>query len=270
LTLRFASTARTEHVTDADHRRFEVIPTKKLSARRLDEGPRCIDNQTVRFSLITEKAVTPADDLTPRARAKRDQIRDGAQRIFLQRGFSDASTDAIAAEAGVSKQTLYAYYPRKEDLLADVLAHLIRQGAPGLLSASEPPNLTTVDDLRGVIGSFAHRLIARFLQPEYLGLLRIVFAETPRLPELGALFRSTVPERVLGAVDAILTAGQAADLVAEDVDRNSAARMLVGSLLTYAILDGLLIGDGPPRPPEPERVDQIVDLFVRMIRSPSG
>jgi TetR/AcrR family transcriptional repressor of mexJK operon len=49
-------------------------------------------------------------ELTPRARAKRDQIREGAQRVFLERGFAGTSTDAIASEAGVSKQTLYAYY----------------------------------------------------------------------------------------------------------------------------------------------------------------
>ena len=56
-----------------------------------------------------------------RAKAKRDQIRQGAQRVFLQRGFAGASTDAIASEAGVSKQTLYAYYPNKETLLSGVL-----------------------------------------------------------------------------------------------------------------------------------------------------
>ena len=53
---------------------------------------------------------------TPRARAKRDQIRAHAQRLFLARGFTGTSTDAIAAEAGVSKQTLYAYYSSKEEL----------------------------------------------------------------------------------------------------------------------------------------------------------
>jgi hypothetical protein len=39
-------------------------------------------------------------------------------------------------------------------------------------------------------------------------------------------------------------------------------------LLTYALLDGLFVGDGPPRPPAPERVDAIVDLLMRTIRSP--
>ena len=39
-------------------------------------------------------------EVGPRARAKREQILAGAQRVFLQQGFAAASTDAIAAEAG--------------------------------------------------------------------------------------------------------------------------------------------------------------------------
>ena len=208
-----------------------------------------------------------SDELSPRARAKRDQIRDGARRLFLRRGFADATTDAIATEAGVSKQTLYVYYPNKEELFADVLSHLIRQGPPGPLLPTAPPDLATVADLRRALGTIALQLIARFMQPEYLALMRVVFSETPRAPGVGALFRSAVPERVLGGVAAILAAGQAKGIVRE-LDRDAAARMLVGPLLTYAILDGLLIGDGPPRLPAPERIESIVDLFTRAVVAP--
>ncbi|MCG8349241.1 MAG: TetR/AcrR family transcriptional regulator, partial [Chloroflexales bacterium] len=56
---------------------------------------------------------------------KREQIRNGARRLFLEQGFAGSSTDAIAAAAEVSKQTLYSYYPSKEELLADVLKQLV-------------------------------------------------------------------------------------------------------------------------------------------------
>ena len=215
-----------------------------------------------------EVAVPDSDALTPRARAKRDQIRAGAQRVFLSRGFAAASTDAIAAEAGVSKQTLYVYYPSKEELLADVLINLIRQGPSAPDAPAQLPSLVTVEALRQSVGAFAHRLIAQFMQPEYLGLLRIIFGETQRVPEVGRLFRSSVPERVLGGLAGLLTAGRAQGSV-RDIDLDAAPRMLVGALLTYAILGGLLIGDGPPQPPDPERIDAVVDLFVEMIRAPA-
>jgi AcrR family transcriptional regulator len=91
--------------------------------------------------LITGLAVIDSDALTPRARAKREQIRAGAQRVFLSRGFAATATDAIATAAGVSKQTLYVYSPSTEELFADVLTNLSRQGPPVPNAPAEQPNL---------------------------------------------------------------------------------------------------------------------------------
>ena len=40
--------------------------------------------------------------------------------------------------------------------------------------------------------------------------------------------------------------------------------MFVGPLLTYAVLDGLL-AEGPPRPPAQEKIEDIVDLYMKAI-----
>jgi TetR/AcrR family transcriptional repressor of mexJK operon len=48
------------------------------------------------------------------------------------------------------------------------------------------------------------------------------------------------------------------------VDGDTAARMFVGPLLTYAVLDGLL-AEGPPRPPAQEKIEDIVDLYTKAI-----
>ena len=44
---------------------------------------------------------------------KYDQVIDGARKVFLKDGFEGASVDDIAKEAGVSKATLYSYFPDK-------------------------------------------------------------------------------------------------------------------------------------------------------------
>jgi TetR/AcrR family transcriptional regulator, mexJK operon transcriptional repressor len=204
-------------------------------------------------------------DLTPRALAKREQIRDGASRLFLERGFSGASTDAIASEAGVSKQTLYAYYPSKEDLLFDVLRRMVeeraRVGLPEALAGDSPRGR---EELRRTLDSVARGLISALMDENYVALVRIVIAETPRLPHLGRLFRSAVPERVLGGVGALLERAHREGAIRK-VDAELAARAFVGPLLTYVLMDGLFIGDGPPRPPAPERIQETVELFMRMI-----
>jgi TetR/AcrR family transcriptional regulator, mexJK operon transcriptional repressor len=204
-------------------------------------------------------------ELNPRARAKLAQIRDGAQRVFLERGFAGTSTDAIASEAGVSKQTLYAYYSSKETLLVDVLRHLIHEDPQNRLSEVEEMPLDTSEELRRALDSLAQRAITGLMQPAYLALIRVVIAETPRLPQVGALFRSAVPEQLLGGVVRILEGARAKGVVGEVNADAAASRMFMGALLTYAILDGLLVGEGPPRPPSPEQIAAVVDLFMKTI-----
>ncbi len=203
-------------------------------------------------------------EMSPRARAKLEQIRGGAQRVFLERGFAGASTDAIASESGVSKQTLYAYYPSKEALLADVLRHLIHENPQSPLWEVGEMQLDTPKELRGALDSLARRAVASLMQPDYLALIRVVIAETPRLPQVGALFRSAVPEQLLGGVVRLLEGARAKGVVGE-VNADAASRMFMGALLTYAILDGLLVGEGPPRPPAPEQVAAVVDSFMKAI-----
>ena len=95
-----------------------------------------------------------SQELTPRARAKRDQIRAGAQRLFLDRGLAGTSTDAIASEAGVSRQTLYVYYQNKEELFVDVMRHLIHENPENRLQVNEG-SLETFEEVRRVLSVLA-------------------------------------------------------------------------------------------------------------------
>jgi len=204
-------------------------------------------------------------DSTPRARAKREQIRAGATRVFTERGFSGARTDAIAAEAGVSKQTLYAYYSSKEVLLSDVLRKMVEEGSHGRLAeAIESVSPRERDELRGVLTSVARGLISSLMDAKYVALVRIVISETPRLPHLGHLFRLAVPEKILGGVGALLERAHEEGAIG-DVDPDLAARAFVGPLLTYVLMDALFVGDGPPRPPGPKLIEEAVDLFMRVL-----
>lgn len=203
-----------------------------------------------------------AEPRTVRGRAKRDQIRAGARRRFLSQGFTAASTDAIAAEAGVSKQTLYAYYRSKEDLLVDVLRSVV--GEPATRSTDAPGvAIETIDDLRTALNTLAYEVIDRLMRPDYLGLMRVIFAEIPRLPQLGELWTDTVAVQVLDRLMPLLEHARARDL-AEFPDLDLAARAFMGPLMTYVVLDGLLVG-GDPHPPAAGPVEQLVELYLRGI-----
>jgi AcrR family transcriptional regulator len=68
----------------------------------------------------------------------RQRISDAATALFLQRGFDEVSVSEIAEAADVARPTVFAHFPRKEDLLLDrfddTLAELteaVEQRPPG-------------------------------------------------------------------------------------------------------------------------------------------
>ena len=65
-------------------------------------------------------ARTPAYT-TPEGRATRDRIIDAAMEAFASRGYRGTAIDAIAAEAGVTRQGLLHHFPSKVHLLVAVL-----------------------------------------------------------------------------------------------------------------------------------------------------
>lgn len=202
-----------------------------------------------------------ADQLSPRSREKRDRIRAAAQRLFLEQGVAATSMDAITAEAGVSKQTVYAHFSTKQELLGDVLGTLVGQRAQhwqALRTDGRP--LVSRDEVQKELESLADVVLDALLQPEYLGTARIVIAESVRDPSLGEQFSGAVAEPVLRAVGATIRRGQEGGVLREAASEDS-PRLLVGGLLTFVLLEGLLRPHRAVKPSH-ERVAALVRDFV--------
>ena len=199
-----------------------------------------------------------------RSQQTRDQIRAAAQRLFLKQGYLATSTDAIMAEAGIaSKETLYRHYASKEELFVDVLRHMTLEQPRFAATLSELPAPGDLPALHEVLRVVAREILGLMSQPEYLGLLRVIIAETPRFPQLGPLFRAAVPERGLQIVASLLRQAQERKLIAE-IDVDAATHALLGGLLTYALF-GMAFGGANAEPPPPERADAIVALIMRAL-----
>jgi TetR/AcrR family transcriptional repressor of mexJK operon len=199
-----------------------------------------------------------------RTQQTREQIRAAAYRLFLQHGYLATSTDAILAEAGISsKETLYRHYASKEELFVDVLGHLTlsQPGISSKLSALPAPH--DLPSLRQALATIAREILSIMIQPEYLALLRVVIAETPRFPQLGPLFRATVPERGLFIMTTLLQAAREQHLIA-DIDFDAVTHALLGGLLTYALLDIVFAGEDV-HPPSLERADAVVEVIMRAL-----
>jgi len=99
----------------------------------------------------------------------------------------------IAARAGVSKGTLYNYFPDKQALFgAHVREMCEREGMP--IFQLDPD---TVDVRRALI-ELGTRFLALTTRGEAVATFRIVMSEAPRFPELGRIFLEAGPRRGVG------------------------------------------------------------------------
>ncbi|MFJ1758949.1 TetR/AcrR family transcriptional regulator [Amycolatopsis sp. NPDC088138] len=79
-------------------------------------------------------------------RATRQLIADVASGLFIQRGFEEVTVAEVAEAAGVSKMTVFNYFPRKEDLFLD--RHADRLADLVAAVRTRPPGVSAVSALR--------------------------------------------------------------------------------------------------------------------------
>jgi AcrR family transcriptional regulator len=91
--------------------------------------------------------------------------------------------DAIAAEAGVSKQTIYNHFGDKAHLFRAVMHATVAETGAGM---GPPPgdDLAESDDLDRDLRRFARRLARSVLAPDIAAMRRVLIAELDRHPEL--------------------------------------------------------------------------------------
>jgi TetR/AcrR family transcriptional regulator, mexJK operon transcriptional repressor len=83
--------------------------------------------------LPVAEAAKPAGPGRPKDLGKRAAILDVAKRLFTQHGFDGVSMDQIAAEASVSKLTVYSHYGDKESLFSAAIRAKCEEQMPSAL-----------------------------------------------------------------------------------------------------------------------------------------
>ncbi|MEM8988516.1 MAG: TetR/AcrR family transcriptional regulator [Pseudomonadota bacterium] len=139
-------------------------------------------------SAIAPDAFEPDD-------AKGGAILDAAQKIFLSRGFDAASMDVIAAEANVSKRTVYNRFQSKEALFAGVVSRTCQQVLP--LDMSEtgfgtPPDIFLHD--------FGVRMLSLLLDEDAIALHKLVTFIASDAPDIAEAFIANGSDKVIGVL----------------------------------------------------------------------
>jgi AcrR family transcriptional regulator len=130
---------------------------------------------------------------------KFDQVIEGAREVFMRDGFEGASVDEIARAAGVSKATLYSYFPDKRLLFSEVARMECNRQADEALDVigAEAP-------IEAVLHEAANRMVRFFLSDFGQQVYRICVAESYRFPELGRRFYDSGPAMVRARMRSVL------------------------------------------------------------------
>ncbi|MDP5307156.1 TetR/AcrR family transcriptional regulator [Paracoccus spongiarum] len=172
---------------------------------------------------------------------KFDQVRDGARDIFLRDGYSGASVDDIARAAGVSKATLYSYFPEKRMMYREVLLDEMKR-----IAAESPisicPDLAPAEAL-----PLMARQIAEWLASDpVVRMSRTTIAEAVRFPEVSRQYHAICQSLLRDVVQAHLERWVAAgDLQIEDT--RLAAEQFVRLSGTLLQESSLLLANPAPR-----------------------
>lgn len=210
--------------------------------------------------------MTTEKELSPRAQAKRNQILDAAQELFLTKGFSGTSMDLVTMQAGVSKQTTYKYFPSKEILFSEVMKNLVSlQEFEFMFTQIKNASISTNEELQTILVKVAERLTKGLLNKTYLAVVRTAIAELQQFPQLGELFKKAVPDRALHEISSLLERAHEKGIV-QIPNSLLAAHFFLGPLIIRVLLDGLLMTKSPTDTASSVNHEEHVQTFMRAFK----
>ena len=142
---------------------------------------------------------------------KFDQVLAGARDIFMTDGFEGASVDDIARAAGVSKATLYSYFPDKRLLFMEVAkTECVRQAETAVETIAMSQSV-------GIVLTEAAIQMVNFFTSDFgQRVFRLCVAESDRFPELGREFYQSGPALVRDRLIEFMKVGISRDELAID------------------------------------------------------
>jgi len=203
-----------------------------------------------------KRAVGPG---RPKDLEKRAAILDAAKRMFPVHGLDGVSMDAIAAEAGVSKLTVYSHFSDKDTLFREAVKARCEEQLPHAFFQWAAGTMAIRDRLLTIARAF-HALVTN---DETVTMYRMMAAQAPANSKLAALFFEAGPQRILSEFEAMLKQANVAGSLRVDDAREAAGHFfcLVKGLCHMRMLIGIC--EAPDDEQAEAHIDKVVDLFLR-------
>jgi AcrR family transcriptional regulator len=180
----------------------------------------------VSYDIVVTSSAEPRWRRLPEERPK--QILDAALAVFAEHGLAGARLEDIARRAGLSKGTIYLYFPNKEELFREVIRTsviaFIEQAEEFFASAQSPVV---------ALEKWMEGYWTWLRSPVFPVMHRLVTSELRNFPDVAAFYAKEVVERAQRLVRGILQRGmETGDF--REMDPAEAARMLSAIFVTHA------------------------------------
>ena len=163
---------------------------------------------------------------------RRTQILIAAAKVFSKHGFAGATIDAVAAEAGIAKGSVYNYFQSKQDLFVQVFtASFTRDEEQMIGNLAEP---TSALDKIDVLFDEWYEHLAQYTHEEALVLEFWLWAARQGERALTAAFYE-LNDRWRDRISGVLADGVAGGELRSDLDPQTAATVMM------ATLNGLIV-----------------------------
>jgi len=138
-----------------------------------------------------------------RKEARPQELLDAALALFAEKGFAATRSEEVAAAAGVSKGTLYLYYPSKEELLKAVIRDRVSSEIQSGVDEVRQFTGTAAQVLREVLPAWWMRI---FHSPGS-AVFKLILTEVRNFPEIAEFYREQVVEPGSQLVAAVVQRG---------------------------------------------------------------
>ena len=184
-------------------------------------------------------------------------ILDIARLVFFDLGFNKASSEVIAAKAGISKRTLYARYPNKASIFEAVILDEI-EAQYNAFEHSVPEE----GDVRVRLKKIAEMILSWLLTERTISLDRVAIAEVTRFPDLARNVHQVGSQRPARLVENVLREAIARGEVILDDPKFAAEQFVI--IVVFASLRLAHLGVAPSclNDEVRARIDKAIDLFL--------
>jgi TetR/AcrR family transcriptional regulator of autoinduction and epiphytic fitness len=191
----------------------------------------------------------------PVSREKQSALLEAAIAEFQKHGYEGASTDAIAAAAGISKRTLYNHFPSKEALFRSLVEEMGQRVR--LFSQLE---YRQDIPLRDQLSRYAHGSARLIRDKKTLALFRAILAQHVRTPALVAGLMKRQWDEEYGFANWVAAAIRDGKLRAKSPER---AAHHFASLIKGAAVWPVVFGRGSIKSREIETaIEEAIEMFL--------